>query len=614
MFFRKHCSSACRKNLHHDKGREARVATLGVSRKNPENHADDDGRAVALRRKKRRAANVIVEHLRAAGVRHIFGVTGKAITAVFDATADYDDIEMISARHECGAAFMAYGYAQATRNLGVVCATSGAGTTNLVTGVATAFAASVPLLVLTGQVPTSSFGRNAFQEGTGQGRGIDAVDLFRSITKESILVSSPGHVARAMRHAIRVATTGRMGPVHLNLPLDVTLAEIDNDGVDLRAYLPRGVPSCDDEALARAAEIIAGAKRPVFLLGWGAVFSGADQELVRLAERFRVPVVTTIQGKGGIPSDHPLCVGVLGICGHRVAFEQLRAADVLVAVGTSFSEFSTMSWDESIGAGKQTIQIDIDPEEIGKNYPVSVGLVGDAREVLLRLGARLGEATVAARPFDKGVSPAEWLARAQAESALGADGSAPLKPPRVLREVREATPDDTVFLADSGSHWAWAIHYLPIFRGGRFFPGSNLGSMGVAICSAIGIKLAMPAKPVVCICGDGAFQMNGTEIATARQWGVPVVWVVFNDARFGMSFHSKKHMFGRTVGVELGEVNFAQFAESLGVRGHRVERAGELAKLLPEVLRAGEPAVIDVVIDRDLCPPVGARFSPPRTP
>ena len=557
---------------------------------------------------KKRVVNVITELLIKENVEYVFGVTGKTIAPFLDALIDYSEINFVGSRHENGAALMAYGYAQGSGNIGVCCGSTGGGSTNLATGVATAFMNSVPMLVITGQVATQDYGKGAFQESTGFGQSIDTVDFFRSITKESFAAINPHKVADAIQYGIRSARSGRMGPVHINIPFDIQQAEIDYDKKDLKSPLLTNSTVGESAGLQDALALIDSAEKPVFLVGWGAVQSGANKEILNIAERLQIPVATTIQGKGAIPSEHPLCLGVVGICGHQVAADYVfDQSDLLIAVGTSFGEFSTYGWDHRFFKQKKILQIDIDSREIGKNFPVEIGLTGDASVIVHQLNLMMQKRGMP--PKSSGQKIADYIesrGRVMNPERL-TDGEMPLKPQRLLNEVNLQSPENTLFLADSSSHWAWSMHYLKIKNGGNFYPTLGLGAMGASIGSAIGLKLSRPDNPVVCICGDGSFLMGGNEIATAGQFNIPVIWIVFNDSRYGMPEASIKKMYNRTIGVSLNHADFALMAESVKVKGYRVETAEEFASAFKEAIELNEPVVIDALIDKTEVPPIGKR-------
>ncbi|HOW89563.1 MAG TPA: thiamine pyrophosphate-binding protein, partial [Elusimicrobiales bacterium] len=334
------------------------------------------------------AVGLLVRYLKGEGVKYVFGIPGGALIHFYEAMFDEGGITPVLSKHEGGASFMADGYARASGKIGVCCATTGPGATNLVTGVACAYADSVPMLVLTGQVATSAFGKGAFQESTAH--GIDIVDMFKTVTKSSVMIPSPEKTGDILRGALRTALSGRMGPVHVNFPMDFMKKKVSSMVIPSSRYrITAG--AFDREAVKRASSALLRAKKPAILAGSGVNISGAYEELGKLAEKLDIPVATSPKAKGAFPEDHVLSLGVFGF-GATLHSEQYLLAedtDLLLVVGTSLGEASTCTWDSRLGAGRTLIQIDVDPEVIGNNYPVDCGICGDARAVLRELNFQL---------------------------------------------------------------------------------------------------------------------------------------------------------------------------------------------------------------------------------
>ncbi|MEI6347731.1 MAG: thiamine pyrophosphate-binding protein [Bacteroidota bacterium] len=557
---------------------------------------------------KKRVSNVIIELLLEENIKYIFGITGKAISPLIDAILDYESIDFISSKHESGAALMAYGYAQGSSNIGVCCGTTAGGSTNLATGVATAYMNSIPLLVITGQISTFEYIKGAFQESTGFGQSINTVDFFKPITKESFSIITAEMVVDALRYAIKSATSGRMGPVHVSIPFNIQLEEIEyNHKVNVEKPLLSSL-FFDNSSINETLNYIKSASKPVFLIGWGGVLSGANIEIIHIAEKLKIPIATTLQGKGAIPTNHPLCLGIMGVCGHQIAADYIfEESDLIIAVGTSFGEFTSFNWDKRFLKDKNIIQIDIDSREIGKNYPVAIGLVGDAKVIIHHLKDIIDKSNINIKNSGLEIEKQIKSTIKYFNSHLLDNSSIPIKPQRVMNELANIAPDNTIFLADSGSHWAWAMHYLPICKNGGFYPAIGLGAMGASICSSIGVKLGKPNNPVICICGDGSFLMNGNEIVTAEQFNIAVIWVILNDSKYNMPEKSLKKMFNRTIGVTLSKTNFLKVAEAYNVKGYRVENPNELQKVFTEALTLNKPVVIDIVIDPEEVAPFGQR-------
>lgn len=557
---------------------------------------------------KKRVANVIIELLLEENIKYIFGITGKAISPIIDAILDYDSVDFISSKHESGAALMAFGYAQGSDHIGVCCGTTAGGSTNLATGVATAYMNSIPLLVITGQISTLEYMKGAFQESTGFGQSINTVDFFKPITKESFSIINAQKVVDSIRYAIKSAKSGRMGPVHISIPFNIQLEEIDYCQQEMFEKPQLSSLFFDNTSINETLNYIDSASKPVFLIGWGGVLSGANIEIIEIAEKLKIPIATTLQGKGAIPTNHPLCLGIMGVCGHQITEDYIfKESDLIIAVGTSFGEFTTFNWDKRFQENKNIIQIDIDSREIGKNYPVAVGLVGDAKVIVHHLKHIIDNSNINIKKSGVEIEKRIKLNIKHFNQHLMDDSSIPIKPHRVMKELTDIAPDNTIFLADSGSHWAWAMHYLPICKNGGFYPAIGLGSMGASICSSIGVKLGKPKNTIICICGDGSFLMNGIEITTAEQFNIPVIWVILNDSKYNMPEKSLKKMFNRTIGVTLSNTNFSKVAEALNVKGYRVENPNDLQSIFAEALTLNKPVVIDVLIDSEEVAPFGQR-------
>ena len=551
-------------------------------------------------------SELLLKYLEGEGVEYIFGVPGLSLVPFFAATNKQDAIKLILSKHEEGAAFMADGYARISGRLGVCYATSGPGTTNLMTGVATAYVDNVPLLVITGQVPTSIYGKGTLQDSTKE--GVDSVAMFDPITKYSTMMISKYKVPETIREAFRIAFSGKKGPVHLSYPKDLMDAEIED------TLLPSGryrVESnyFDRKLVIDATEKLVNAKKPAMIVGSGVVASDATMEVLELAELLNIPVATTPKAKGAFPEEHPLSLGVLGFGGSPAAEEyHLGDLDVLLAVGTSLNQITTFSWDPKLEPSDALIHINIGPSEIGKNYVADIGLVGDCRAVLDEISFRILRELQKHDPKDE--RPIEDIITFKKSVGLFIDEekmfseSVPIKPQALMRELQDNLPDDAIVFVDAGNHLCWAIHYLQFKKPNVIF-ALGLATMGYATAAAIGGKLAAPDRPVIAIVGDGCFLMNGMEVATAVSHDIPVIWIVQNNARLGLIHDLQRYSLGdKTVATEFKEINCAKVAEGLGAEGYRIKRPGELSEILPEAIERAVPTVIDVTIDTTEVPPV----------
>ncbi|MFH1217756.1 MAG: thiamine pyrophosphate-binding protein [Pseudomonadota bacterium] len=557
-------------------------------------------------------AELIVHALKRMGIKYIFGIPGGAIEDLNTAIYNEPAIVSIVTKHEEGAAFMADGYARVSGELGVCCATSGPGASNLITGLASAYADSIPVLALTGQVATSVFGKGALQESGAE--GVNMVSIFKTFTKYSGMLITEQRAQYMLRKAIRSALSGPTGPAHLNLPINMMKkkAVIQGD-----CYLKTDIRMFDEVGISEAAKKLVAATRPVIVAGWGVSLSQAAYELRELAQLLQVPVATSPKGKGVFPENHPLSLGVLGFAGNPEAKQYIieEEVDVLLAVGTSFNEMMTSGWDQKLRPTDSLIHIDINPSSIGKNYCANIGLEGDARMTLKELSKAVVEERslrgVRAHSL-LSVKVAELKRKAAAEDERPVSGNGLYHPRCLVEDLQKSCPEDTIFFADMGCVMAWATRYMRFHIPYCFYMSMGFGSMGYAVAAPVGAKLARPDRPVVAMVGDGSFQMNGFEVATAVNYDIPVVWVVFNNAMLGMVYHGRR-LFGTPIPDGLTphfkRVNFAQVAEGLGARGIRVERPGEITKdFMDDVLRAGRPTVIDVLIDQEAVPPIHARI------
>ncbi len=530
-----------------------------------------------------RVAIQLLRALAARGVRTAFGIPGGAVGPIFDALAEVPQIELVATRQESTAVFAAIGHARATGTPAVVLVTSGPGVTNTLTGVACALAEEVPLIVIGGDVATAWAGRGAFQDSSHL--GLDVVSLMRQVTRWSSSVFSPSIAAGAVARAWSAATGARPGPVFLSVPYDVA----QGTTTQARLALPQDAgPLVPDEAACHsAAELLASATRPLLVLGSGA--RGALAESVALAEQLASPVVVTSHAKGVFPETHPLYLGLVGNAGHPSATEYVASRpDVVCIVGSRLGDFATNAWALAIGGRDATIQIDRDPLLIGRNAPVTLGIVGDAGLALEAM--RVACADV--RPPVRACLPLRKLPwSTTAPAGL-------VKPQAVIESIGRAF-EDAVFCSDIGEHMGFAQHYLTVDGPDRFHCMTGLGSMGSGFGAAIGIQHARPAERVVAFVGDGGFHMHVSELLTCVERRIGLVLVVFNDGCWSMVEHGFRAVFRRKPSqLPQAVADIASIARSYGADARRIDG---LEQLEPERLRAlprrGVPLVLDVRID-----------------
>lgn len=541
-------------------------------------------------------SDAILRSLEAEGVDVVFGIPGGAILPTYDAFARGTTVRHVLARHEQGAGHMAEGYARASGRVGVTIATSGPGATNLVTPIADAWMDSTPLVCITGQVRSSLIGTDAFQE-------TDATGITLPIVKHSWLVQEPEELAGVMKAAFHVARTGRPGPVHVDVAKDVQEAELDfryPDEVDLPGWRP---PSrVHSRQIAEAAKAILTAEKPVLYVGGGAINADACSELRRLAETGRLPVVTTLMAKGAFPDSHPLCYGAPGMHGSKWANWALNKADLLVAVGARFDDRVTGKLS-AFAAGARVVHLDIDPAEIGKLRRADIPVVGPLKSALASLEAALMELGA-----DEQEGPAAW--RRQLDEwretypyRYRRDGDS-LKPQAVLETLRDLTAgrDDVVWTTGVGQHQMWAMQYLVCDRPRSFITSGGLGTMGYGLPAAVGAKAARPDATVVCVDGDGCFQMTCQELATSALEALPIVVVIVNNGWLGM-VRQWQEMFYESRFSETHLTHqvpdYARLAEAYGCAGFTVSSDDELEPVLEEALAAGRTAVVDARCDAE---------------
>ena len=556
-------------------------------------------------------AQLLLEYLKGEAVGAVFELPGGPLTPILDALYHEPAIRTITARHEAGAAFMALGYARVSGRLGVCCVTTGPGATNALTGIAAAQADSLPVLAVTAQVATVTFGRGSIQDSYDRP---NIVEMFRSVTKMSVMLAHPRNLAGTLRQALRAAMTGRRGPVHLNLPTDFMKQRVPCELQRPDEYRPIS-RSFDRESVKQAALRLLAARRPAILAGNGVNLASAQAELLELAEMLSIPVATTPKGKGAFAEGHPLALRVFGTASSPWAEEYLLSdeTDLLFVIGSSLHESSTQGWDARLQPSGDLLQLDIDPTMIGRNYPVSVPMLGDIKTTLRELIFQLRRLGGAERPHPGARAGLDaWKAATSPvldEAAMTSEAS-PLKPQRLMHELNKALPEDAIVFLDSGNNTLWATHYLNATGRNVFVHNwGDFGAMGFGVAAPIGGKVAAPDRAVVAIVGDGSFAMQGMEVSTAATHGVPVIWIVLNDSKLNAVYHGQKLLYeGRTIGCDFLRMDIAKVAEGLGAVGRRVTAPEEIGPALRDAMACGKPTVLDVWIDAEEVPPIHSRI------
>ncbi|MGO9819277.1 MAG: biosynthetic-type acetolactate synthase large subunit [Solirubrobacteraceae bacterium] len=539
-----------------------------------------------------RAVDALMECLKAEGVDVVFGLPGGANLPTYDAFYDAG-IRHILVRHEAGGGHAAEGYAKATGNVGVALGTSGPGATNLVTPICDAMMDSVPVVFITGQVRTELLGTDGFQEA-------DTIGITMPIVKHSFMIQHPLELPRSIHEAFHIARTGRPGPVVVDIPQDLSRADIPYEPVD-DVHLPGYQPTIDgnQKQIRIAAKALANARRPVIYAGGGVVSANAAAELTELATSDRFPVTCTVMGLGGFPAPHDQWLGMLGMHGTRTANYAMDEADLIIAIGARFDDRITGKLSEFAPRAK-FIHIDIDPAEISKNVPAHIPIVGDARNILPRLTAEYR----ALEPDPARLE--EWWTRIrtwQDRHPLGYEDShdAEIKPQYMVQALYEATGGDAIVASDVGQHQMWAAQYFHFAQPRRWINSGGLGTMGFGLPAAMGAKVGCPDQTVVCIAGDGSVQMNMQELATCAQEGIAIKVFIMNNGYLGMVRQWQELFWDKRYSqVDMGQwPDFVKVAEAYGATGIRLKDKRTLVHDMREALATEGPVLVDVRVTRE---------------
>ena len=540
-------------------------------------------------------AEAVVASLEAEGVDLVFGYPGGQAIKIYDALYDSTQIKHVLSRHEQGAVHEADGYARATGRVGVAIVTSGPGATNTVTGIATAYMDSIPLVVITGQVPRGVIGTDSFQES-------DIVGITMPVVKHSYLLQSTDELTRTFREAFHIASTGRPGPVVIDVPSDLQ-SERMTFAYPAEVNLPSYRPTYKGNAkqIRQATARIRRAERPVLYVGGGIISSGAAAEVRALAETMQIPVVTTLMGKGAFPMSHPLNLGPVGMHGSKYANLAMTESDLIIAAGARFSDRVTGNLEE-FAPHADVIHIDIDPAEIGKVREAQIPIVGDLKGVLAGIVGQLQKEGAAPSSQDWMARIEEWRRRYPFYHPNVGDAPDEIIPEIVMDVLSEKLdPHGSIVVTEVGQHQMWAAQHIVREEPRTFISSGGLGTMGFGFPAAIGAALGCPEKLVVCVAGDGSFQMNSQEMATAAIHGVPVKVLIMDNRCLGMVRQWQKLFYGERFSSTLLDANpdFVKLAGAYGWEGERIERPEELDAALDRMLAAPGPYLLDVAISRD---------------
>lgn len=545
---------------------------------------------------KKTGAQIFVESLKMEDVDTIFCYPGGATLYITDAL-HYSDMKQIVVRHEQGAVHAADGYSRASGKVGVSLVTSGPGATNTVTGIATAYMDSIPLVIFSCQVNTMLIGNDAFQEA-------DIVGITRPCTKHSYLVKDVKDLAKIIKEAFYIARSGRPGPVLIDIPKDVSAATCDfkyPDKVFIRSYQPTyiGHPG----QIKRALKAIASSKRPVLYTGGGIISSGASQELLKFAEKLSLPVTNTLMGLGGFPGNHPLFLGMLGMHGTYAANMAITESDLIIAIGSRFDDRATGKVDEFAPHAK-IIHVDIDPTSISKNIKVDIPIVGDSKHVLKKMVEIIEKDEEDFKDYHTNI--AEWIQkidRWKKDYPLTYVRNGILKPQYVIERIYELTKGNAIIATEVGQNQMWAAQFFKFLKPRTILTSGGLGTMGYGLPASIGAQVAFPKSLVIDIAGDGSIQMNIQELATAVQFKLPVKIVILNNKYLGLVrqwqelFHEKRYTWTHMDHAP----DFVKLADAYGAAGYRITKEEEVDDILKKAFRNNKTTIVDVQVNPEEC-------------
>lgn len=540
------------------------------------------------------SAQILLESLKKEGVDVLFGYPGGAVIDIYDELPRHPELKHVLVRHEQGAVHAADGYARASGKVGCCLVTSGPGATNTVTGIATAYCDSIPLVVFTGQVPTQLIGNDAFQE-------VDIVGITRPCTKHNFLVKDVRNLAKTIRQAFYLARSGRPGPVLVDLPKDIMQARTEfvwPEDIFMRSYNPTYKPNLNQ--LRRTAEELAKARKPIILAGGGVIMANASEVLCELAHELNIPVATTLMGLGAFPANGDLWLGMVGMHGTYAANMSINHADLLVCVGARFDDRVTGRLQD-FASHARIVHIDIDPTSIRKNVEVDVPVVGDCRQALEGIleicRAKMADTDWSGMHADWLQTVHEW----KANHPLAYNKNGHIKPQQVIETMYSITKGDAIIATEVGQNQMWAAQFYTFTKPRTLLTSGGLGTMGYGFPAAIGAQFAFPDKLVINVAGDGSIQMNIQELATVVQNKIPVKVVILNNGHLGMVRQWQELFYNRNYSHTNMEAqpDFVKLAEAYGAEGYRISKPEELEDVLRKALTSPNPAFIDVMVERE---------------
>jgi len=545
---------------------------------------------------KMNGARILLECLKKEGVDTVFGYPGGTVINLYDELYSFKDIRHILPRHEQAGTHAADGYARATGRVGVAIATSGPGATNTVTGIATAYMDSIPMVIITGQVPTALIGNDAFQE-------VDIIGITRPCTKHSFLIKDVNDIATTMKKAFYIARSGRPGPVLVDFPKDVQIAQAEfsyPETVDIRGYKPNltGHP----RQVEKAVGMLLAALRPVVYVGGGVVLGNGADELTTLARKLAVPVTTTLMGLGAFPENDPNSLGMLGMHGAYCANMAMTHADLIIAIGARFDDRVTGKL-ATFAPHAKIIHIDVDPTSIKKNVRVDLPIVGDVKDVLAKMIKQADKLKDKVAEFKDALAPwHEEIAGWKAKHPIGyKQSSTHIKPQFVIQKLRELSDDDAIISTDVGQHQMWTAQFFQFLKPRTLLTSGGLGTMGYGLPAAMGAQAAFPDRQVITICGDGGVQMNIQEMATLVQNRLPVKIVILNNNFLGMVRQWQELFFDKRYSSTCMElpIDFVKLADAYGAKGFSTSKPDEVEKIIKQGFKEKGPVIMEFKIARE---------------
>jgi len=538
----------------------------------------------------------IIHSLEAVGVEYVFGGSGQVNASMMLALKASETIRTIVIRNEQAASFMACGYAMFADNLGVCFATGGPGAFNLFSGLAVAYSDSLPVIAISGYPSASTRGKGPLNGSSGLKRTPDSQAMFSATTKKSYIIEHPDQVCSIMEDAINTAFEGRPGPVHVHVPKDITMAEVTNFRT-INLHTQPVVPQAGevDAFVAALADILKKEKKVMALIGYGCVRSDFQDELLSFLERFQIPFATTMDGKGILPEDHPLSLGVFGTSGDPGAKAWFNTSTAFLAIGNSFAQNATFNYKQDLFEGKTLFHINIDPDEVGKVFQPGFALVSDAHLAVAAIRERLEKAIVE----PKVISPP----RAKFYDTPVEYSGDKMHPAELAKAISRLLPEKSIIMGDAGGHMLWLNCYLNLTSGQQYQNPGSFGPMASSVNGVLGVQAAHPDKRVVCGCGDGGYLMGGFELLTAVQYKLPVIWVIFNNSGFNIIKKFLLNVYGRHAFLDFDNPDYVKYADACGTRAYQVHTVEEFEKAFNEALSLNEPIIIDAIVESEVYPP-----------